>query len=365
MLGHVERFGVGYRHLKSSCRSPRCVTYLRSNCDTGDAPRVSKSEVVATAVMERVRAIGPVVALLLASCAHGPEATPSRSGHLVADDGVRLHYQVYGNGPPEIVVPLQYWNEPAFRDIGRNRTIAYYDPRGRRNSGAVKEASGYSIARDLLDLHLVLDALQARRPTLIGTSYYGALVARFAMLRPERVGRLVLVGALYPARTPHVNYNPPEAAARTDEAAVARLKELRETPSSERDPLAYCLAYWDVNGPLTVGDPAFHRRRSYPCDLANETPDNLSAWAAGIFASLGDWDWRSDAQSIRAPTLVIHGRRDLLVPLESSEEWARLIPNAHLVVLDGAGHIPWWEFEREMRRLVDDFAAERRGAERE
>lgn len=313
----------------------------------------------------RLGAIPIAAAVFLAACVHEVAEIPSRSGYLTADDGVRLHYHVYGSGPPDAVIPLQYWNEPAFREISRDYTIAYYDPRGRRSSDAVAEAGGFSVERDLRDLEFVLDALQARRPILIGTSYYGALVARFAMLHPERVGGLVLVGALYPARAPYIDYDPPEAAVRTDRAAVNRLRELRESPSSERDPIAYCLAYWDVNGPLTVGDPSFHRRRSYPCHLPNEAPDNLAAWSTGIFASLGNWDWRPEATGIRAPTLVIHGRRDLMVSLESSQEWARLIPHSRLVVLDEAGHIPWWEFEPEMRGLVGEFLADNAGAARE
>jgi pimeloyl-ACP methyl ester carboxylesterase len=40
------------------------------------------------------------------------------------------------------------------------------------------------------------------------------------------------------------------------------------------------------------------------------------------------------------PALVIHGSRDAITPLASSQKLAALLPNATLAVLDGAGHVP-------------------------
>lgn len=77
-----------------------------------------------------------------------------------------------------------------------------------------------------------------------------------------------------------------------------------------------------------------------------------------MFRSLGDWDWRGEAGRINVPTLIVHGEIDLLVPQASSEEWARLIPDSRLVILRGAGHVPWWEHEHEMLQLMRGFAAE-------
>lgn len=51
-------------------------------------------------------------------------------------------------------------------------------------------------------------------------------------------------------------------------------------------------------------------------------------------------DVESRLSSITVPTLVLHGSRDVITPLASSERLVELIPNAKLVIADGAGHVP-------------------------
>lgn len=58
---------------------------------------------------------------------------------------------------------------------------------------------------------------------------------------------------------------------------------------------------------------------------------------------------------IRAPTLVIHGERDTLVPLSAAREAARRISGARLEVIPGAGHWPMREYPDLFNRLVDEF----------
>jgi pimeloyl-ACP methyl ester carboxylesterase len=181
------------------------------------------------------------------------------------------------------------------------------------------------------------------------------MAARYAMLHPDRVTGLVLVGSLYPRRDPHMNTEIPGAAARRDAAAARALAELRTAGVETSDPERFCREYWRVEGPMTVGDPASLASRTWPCDLPNERPKNTSAWGAGVFRSLGAWDWTAEARTVTAPALVIHGDLDAMVPRASSEEWARVLPNSRLHVLSGAGHIPWWEHADRIFPLIDGF----------
>ena len=61
---------------------------------------------------------------------------------------------------------------------------------------------------------------------------------------------------------------------------------------------------------------------------------------------------------ICAPTLLIWGERDELIPLEHGHAAARAIPGARLVVLNDIGHIPSVECPAEFARLVDEFAVQ-------
>jgi pimeloyl-ACP methyl ester carboxylesterase len=58
---------------------------------------------------------------------------------------------------------------------------------------------------------------------------------------------------------------------------------------------------------------------------------------------------------IRARTLVVHGAGDKLVPRRYAEEFVRLIPDATLAVIDGAGHLPMFEREEAFGAAVEAF----------
>jgi pimeloyl-ACP methyl ester carboxylesterase len=76
-------------------------------------------------------------------------------------------------------------------------------------------------------------------------------------------------------------------------------------------------------------------------------------WAAATH------DTTSRLHRIQAPTLVLHGRRDELVPLSNAHTLARLIPGAELRVLPGAGHLFVFDSEA-ATRIVEDWLDSRR-----
>jgi pimeloyl-ACP methyl ester carboxylesterase len=60
---------------------------------------------------------------------------------------------------------------------------------------------------------------------------------------------------------------------------------------------------------------------------------------------------------VQAKTLVVHGESDGLVPVAYADEFARLIRDARVARIAGAGHLPQLECEDEFLRLVEDFLA--------
>jgi len=59
--------------------------------------------------------------------------------------------------------------------------------------------------------------------------------------------------------------------------------------------------------------------------------------------------------TLQAKTLVIHGEKDTLVPLEASQEAHRLIPVSELVGMEGCGHWPQRDNPEEFNRVIFDF----------
>jgi pimeloyl-ACP methyl ester carboxylesterase len=93
--------------------------------------------------------------------------------------------------------------------------------------------------------------------------------------------------------------------------------------------------YWRI----LLGDAL----RAGPATLHNATRAVLAA------------DLRPRLGQINAPTLVIWGERDNLVPLEYGKLLAESLPNARLEVIEGAGHNPMWDRPDELNRLVAGF----------
>jgi pimeloyl-ACP methyl ester carboxylesterase len=69
---------------------------------------------------------------------------------------------------------------------------------------------------------------------------------------------------------------------------------------------------------------------------------------------MDEFNW----EDIRVPTLLIHGDKDNLIPLEYSQEVAHRIPNSKLVVVKGGGHECLVSHHRHVVPIINSFLAE-------
>ena len=69
--------------------------------------------------------------------------------------------------------------------------------------------------------------------------------------------------------------------------------------------------------------------------------------------AMNDFLW----EEIRVPTLLIHGDKDNLIPVEYSREVVRRIPNAELVIVKGGGHECLVSHQREVAPMLNSFLA--------
>ena len=235
---------------------------------------------------------------------------------------------------------------PALSPLAVARQLVFYDQRGRGASQPPPGPRAARIEHDAGDVPALREAIGLRQWDVLGHSWGGGI----AMLAAERdrdgVRRLVLVDAVgttsswLPALHGH-------ALERLDAGDRAVLQHI--------DPAS-----------LLDGDPSVHSaysRAMYPAWFADRElaamfspPRSDSRTGAAVAARLrGEgYDWRQLIRAVRAPTLVIHGERDL-IPTEIARETASIVPDARLVLVPGAGHMPFWEAPREFFALVDEF----------
>jgi proline iminopeptidase len=295
---------------------------------------------------------------LAALVAARPVMPAGADEYVTTNPGVRLHYRVLGSGPDALVIPGESWWAGYAHALARGRRVVVYDPRNRGRSDPVADVSSLGLEHDIHDLEALRRHLSLNRMTLVGWSYLGAMVALYAAEHPDRAAAVVQVGPLSPRRDPYWDQYLKDQVARLDPEEQRQLAAMRDAGLPEREPKAYCQAYWPAFVRATLGRPAAVPT-AVPadlCDLANEWPQRIAVSLGKVVGGLGAWDWTSKARAVRARVLVVHGGRDN-IPLESSREWARLLPDARLLVLDDSGHFPFAEQPQEFARAVDEFVS--------
>jgi pimeloyl-ACP methyl ester carboxylesterase len=161
----------------------------------------------------------------------------------------------------------------------------------------------------------VLDALGLDRVDVVGLSLGGWLGAELAVRHPARVSRLVLVDAAG-VRVPGVAMTDPFM------MPAPRVREL--TFHDPASPVA-----------LAILPDAPPPERIETVLRGREAAARLLWHPAQQYRKLTSRLWR-----IQAPTLVVWGREDRLIPLAYGEAWARSIPGARLHVMERCGHLP-------------------------
>lgn len=284
-----------------------------------------------------------------------------RDGYLQVERGLRLRYRIAGHGHPTVVMPNAAAVAEDLAPFAEGRAMLFCDRRGRGASAPVTDPAHLGIEHDVRDLEAVRCYFALDRMALLGWSYTGGMVARYAQAHPARVSRLLLSGAIPPHRpdsqAPGALAARTRAEARVDPNALGRLDELRRSGLPERDPVAYRREFLRVDTARQMGNPAaLDRMRSDPCQYPNEWPDNLAAHLEYVMGSLGDWDWRPQLRSLDVPTLVVRGSED--GPVARAREWAITLPNARLLLIPGAGHFPWLDAPKpSSRRQTTSCAA--------
>lgn len=270
-----------------------------------------------------------------------------------------LWFHIVGSGPDTVIVPLGTWLEPALAPLGARHTVVFYDPRHRGRSHAMTDSTLATFDGDVADLDSVRKAVGASRVAVIGYDYYAAVAAAWAAAHPQSVTRLVLLSPIEPADSLSLSWNPPERAARIDTTAARALVKARAAGRDTTDAVRYCEDFWRVNAPVFIGDTArTGSLRADWCELPNEAPPRIAAAAGGAMASLGpDVDFGARVRGVTVPTLVMHGRLDLVANPEGAREWARLIGGARLLWLSNVGHLPHLEAGAELVTAISEFLA--------
>jgi DNA-binding SARP family transcriptional activator/pimeloyl-ACP methyl ester carboxylesterase len=292
-------------------------------------------------ILAQDEAIAPAPAPAIAPAATRPAAPPAgRAVRYAVNGDVSLAYQVFGEGPAELVLttgwvlPMElFWDDlrfAAFLDrLGAAARVLIWDKRGTGLSERVSQASLPTNEDRVEDLLAVMDAAGFERPVMAGLSEGTHVALLLAAAHPERVRALALYGGW--ARTLRAIDHP----AGDDEGEY---RELIETVRDHWGDAAQLLRLW---APASQHDISLRAWWARALRLG-ATPTTAVLW----LEMLGLVDLRDLLPSIRVPTVVVHRRGDVIVPVGNGRHLAAAIPGARYIELPGEDHL-WWLGDRD------------------
>jgi pimeloyl-ACP methyl ester carboxylesterase len=229
-----------------------------------------------------------------------PAPIPSeRSGQANAN-GISIHYAVYGQGSPVILLHgglanAEYWGNQ-IKGFSPYHTVIVMDSRGHGRSTRDSRPYAYDLMAD--DVVALMDVLKLSKADIVGWSDGAILGLDLAMRHPDRVGKIFAFAA---------------------NTATSGVKD-----GVEKNPTF----------------AAFIERAGHEYEAYSATPKEYDAFVAQIskmWASQPNW---TDAQlkAITASVLVVDGDHDEAIKREHTEYIASTIPRAGLLILPNASH---------------------------
>lgn len=230
-----------------------------------------------------------------------------------------------------------HWGDAFLDGLARDRRVIVFDNRG--TGASTRRVEAITAELWAQDACAVLDAAGASRVDVLGYSMGGRIAQELAVRHRDRVERLVLLSSTVGSRR-SVMPEPAGMAALMPRPGV-------EAETLVRDKL------------LAIAGPGFetahpeHLASLIEASLRKPTHGSIVEKQLGVLAT----NVTRELEQLDAPTLIIHGDADPLVPIGNGELLHELIPGSHMERLERIGHLPTWECTQRVVGLVNEFLA--------
>lgn len=246
---------------------------------------------------------------------------------------VSIAYQVLGDGPIDLVMAPGWifhielvWEQPEFERMMRKLTphfrVILFDKRG---TGLSDRSIGASSIEDRMDdIRAVMDAAGSEQAAVMGWSEGGTFAAMFAATYPARTRALILY------------------------ASGARFRWAPDFPISwppevEQVFENYLATSWGKGLAAPVVVPSRAKDEEFVRWFGRYERMSISpSEGLVLYNANRDIDVRHILPTIRVPTLVLHQRDEIFLPIALSKDLAERIPGAKYVELSGQDHLFWY-----------------------
>ena len=264
--------------------------------------------------------------------------------------GATLHYAALGAGEPILLIPGLGLDHSYYRFgmplLARHLQVLAVDPRGIGRS--TKSPPPYTVEAWADDFAVMIDKLGFGPIHVLGSSLGGSMALALAQRHPGKLKSLMVVGGFSELdRATELNFR-------------LRLRLIEKLGMS--DEVADYMGLWTLTRKFINSDAGYATMRANQDIIRANSAESYSAFVEALLT----WGRCQPGQeqeakfttlldSIALPTLVVTSDNDHLIPKELSDLIAARIAGAKLVVMPGAGHIPFMEQPAEVVRIVLAF----------
>jgi pimeloyl-ACP methyl ester carboxylesterase/predicted glycosyltransferase len=280
---------------------------------------------------------------------------PDRSAHITRA-GLRVAFDVYGEGNPLTVLLLPAWSiahgllwKFQVAALANRYRVVTIDGRGNGRSDRPADPAAYMVAEYVADAVAVLDEIDCERAVVVGLSMGAARAAAMAADHPDRVlGAVLIASALNFLTPPHAERS---VYSFTDELDTDEGWAIFNEHAWRRDFAKFARFFWGQIYPEPHSTKAIEDGVGWMLETDAET---LIATAYAPLDPASHDEAVAQLRRITCPTLVIHGTDDAITPVARGVAAAG-ITGGDLLLIEGGGHCPHARDPVRVNRALTEF----------
>jgi 3-oxoadipate enol-lactonase len=252
-----------------------------------------------------------------------------------------LYYEIYGDGPPLLMIlgigaNINWWGKYFINRLAKHFKVIVFDNRGTGRSGDPRQDYFINTLAD--DAIGLLNALNIDKAHIFGHSM-GGYIAQEIVLKYARVNKLVLCST--------------SCGGDRSILASPEVLEILGKPRKGRDPeevakenldIFYSIEFLEKYPKLIT--LSIQNMIKTPLD-----PDSYSRQTKAI----GFFNTCNRLKNLKIPTLLLHGMKDVLVPPQNASVLANIIPNSRVIKFSKSAHAPFVEEPDLVLKAIFDF----------
>lgn len=256
---------------------------------------------------------------------------------------IKIYYETKGKGFPLVMINglggnLDEWNPCLTEELSKQFKLLLFDNRGSgRTDTSDRE---YTIKLFADDTAGLMNALKISKANILGLSMGGMIAQELVLNHPEKVAKLVLCSTFSGgSKDAHLSQD------------VSKMLTADRSTLSQEEMARMALPFLFTHD-FIEKNPEFVEHR---VQQSLRHPTSEQAYTRQLSA-IQQFNTNDRLRQVKVPTLIFHGRKDALIPLENGSILAKAIPNARLVCLEKSAHLLIEETNKVITLLTDFLA---------